>query len=293
MRPEVHRTSVLVTGAEGFTGRILVNELEKRGFNSRHPSSRFSKDADLLDRESLADFFKSEKPSHIIHLAAISNPMHSDKDEMWAVNVLGTENLLAALERSQVIVERFVFASSSAVYAPSLEAISEESPTNPKTIYAESKLAAEEICSNYASKFNVVTVRPFNYTGLGQTEEFFVPKIVGALRRGDSSLSVGNLQVSRDFSDVRDIVRYYIAVIDEPLLEGTLNFCSGEAHKLEDVLRLARQLSAAHTHFVSDSELLRVGDNPVVLGSSDRLQAKLGVYPERSLKDTLSWMLSA
>ena len=280
-----------MTGAEGFTGNFLVSDLEKWGFDSAEISSKFSKEADLLDKSSLAAFFETARPDHIIHLAAISNPMHVDKDELWSVNVLGTKNLLTALDVNQIAIEKFILASSSAVYDHSIEAISEESAVNPTTIYAESKLAAEELCLSHSSLFNVVIVRPFNYTGLGQSESFFVPKIIGALKRGEAELRVGNLEVSRDFSDVRDIVRYYRSILKSEVPGGTYNLCSGTAQRLEEIATMGLSLSGASTKFTSEQSLLRSTDNPVVVGSNKLLQATFGVSPEYSLGDTLSWML--
>lgn len=289
---EVDRPRVLVTGADGFTGKLLLTELEEGGFSSLEISNGFSREADLLDKSSLSDFFSTHHPDHVIHLAAISNPMHPDQEELWSVNVTGTENLLVALEKSHAPVKKFVLASSSAVYAQSSEAISEQNPLDPKTIYAESKLAAEEVCLRYSGLFDVGIVRPFNYTGLGQSESFFVPKIIGALKRNDPTLTVGNLSVERDFSDVRDIVRYYGAIMQSPSSRGIYNLCSGSSHSLSDLVQLGIELSGASTKFVSDQSLLRSSDNQVVLGSNQRLQDTFGVGPAHSLKDTLAWMLS-
>tara|TARA_B110000503_G_scaffold139082_1_gene226628 strand:- start:4473 stop:5132 length:660 start_codon:yes stop_codon:yes gene_type:complete len=217
--------------------------------------------------------------------------MHADKDELWSVNVLGTKNLLSALEMNQIAIQKFILASSSAVYDQSIEAISEESAINPTTIYAESKLAAEQLCLTYSSLFNVVIVRPFNYTGFGQSESFFIPKIIGALKRGEAELRVGNLEVSRDFSDVRDIVRYYRSILKSEDTKGTFNLCSGGAQRLEEIAALGLRLSRASTKFTSEQSLLRSNDNPVVLGSNKLLQATFGVSPKYSLENTLSWML--
>jgi nucleoside-diphosphate-sugar epimerase len=152
----------------------------------------------------------------------------------------------------------------------------------------------EYVAALYSNKLPLVITRPFNYTGRGQNVEFLIPKIVDHLRRGAPVIELGNLEVARDFSDVRTVVDAYARLLQTPAaIGGTYNICSGRAVTLREVLALAEQVSGhsigveVNTAFVRSNEVKRL------LGSSARLESVIGGLKHIALEDTLRWMFAA
>src|SRR5699024_6327789 len=103
--------------------------------------------------------------------------------------------------------------------------------------YACSKLAMEHMVATWFDRLPLILARPFNYTGVGQAEHFLIPKIVSHFRRGEDRLELGNLDVSRDFSDVRDVVRAYLALLACDADSRIVNICSGRPTALRTIVR--------------------------------------------------------
>lgn len=284
---------VLVTGAGGFTGKYLVSYLANLGFDVESVSLAFEdRGIDLRDQDSLDTFLAETQPANIIHLAGVSNPMHSKPEDFDAVNTRGTVNLLESARHHVKDFNSFIFASTAAVYAANKDAIDEGSEVNAQSRYAQSKLEAERRILRYSDEVRVVIARPFNYTGVGQASEFVIPKLVDAYRNRFESLSVGNLSVFRDFSDVRDIVRYYGVILTSGRSGEIYNLCSGESIQLWDIAGRLENLAGHRVALHEDSALRRRADNPVVLGSNNKIKQEFGLSAEHSLDRTLEWMLS-
>ena len=167
---------VFITGIEGFTGRYLERYLCALGYEvsggALRPSAPNHTRLDLLDKDSIKAAFGA-KFDYIIHLAAVSFAM-ADPAEIKNANEIGTLNLLEAL--GSVKFEKAIFASSASVYGGGDMHMCENSPLNPQSVYAESKIFMEEQIAKSGLPF--IIARPFNYTGTGQSENFLIPKIV-------------------------------------------------------------------------------------------------------------------
>jgi len=292
---------VLITGIRGFTGRYLSRALTDAGYDVHGIATRDDAApacpanehvADLLDAAALRDTIIKLRPDKIVHLAAISFVAHDSADAIYRTNIVGTRNLLAAATAVPDRPPQVLLASSANVYGNAdVDPIDEQTPPSPANDYAVSKLAMEQMARLWSQRLPITVVRPFNYTGLGQPLHFLLPKIVDAYRRRAPRLELGNLDVARDFSDVRDVVDAYVRLLDVAPA-GTFNVCSGTAVSLHEILVMATELTghapeiAVNAAFVRDDEVRRLR------GSCDRLQSVIGSWQTRPLRQTLEWMLA-
>ncbi|MDZ7598496.1 MAG: NAD-dependent epimerase/dehydratase family protein [Desulfobacterales bacterium] len=199
----------LITGIKGFTGQYLEAELEAAGWEvwgigaHEEPGGARYQTVDLADADRLRRIVGEVQPDAVVHLAAIAFVGHGDADAFYRVNLIGTRNLLAALAAAKKRPDCVLLASSANVYGNSTEGVLNESTSpNPANDYAVSKLAMEYMARLWRDRLPIVIARPFNYTGVGQTENFLLPKIVSHFRRRAEVIALGNLDVWRDFSDV-------------------------------------------------------------------------------------------
>jgi nucleoside-diphosphate-sugar epimerase len=293
----------LITGAAGFTGRYLTSVLAGRG-HEVHGVIHHDKDkpvadaaslhvADLGDRGAMLEVVKKVRPDHVVHLAAIAFVGHNDIEEMYRANVVGTRQLLDVLADLDSGPASVLLASSANVYGNVRGGLLDETMLPaPANDYAVSKVAAEYVGSLYAERLPIITVRPFNYSGRGQAENFLIPKIVAHARRRAPVIELGNLDVARDFSDVRTVVDAYARLLETPdAIGGTFNICSGEAVTLSDILDLVAKLSGHRPEVRSNPALVRADEVKVLRGSAVRLESVIGKLNGIGLADTLRWML--
>ena len=281
---------VLVTGLRGFTGRHLQPALEQRGWQV------LGLQADLNDSAALADAVAQSKPHAVIHLAAIAFVGHGDAEAFYRTNLLGTRNLLAALAQQSEPPTRVILASSANIYGnQAAGTLDETTPPQPANDYAVSKLAMEYMARLWAEQLPITIVRPFNYTGAGQSEQFLLPKIVAHYQRRAATMELGNLDVWRDFSDVRAVADAYCALLDAPDAAGaTVNICSGQSHSLREVIAMVEQLSGHTLQVQVNPAFVRANEVKTLQGDPTRLRALIGTdWRSPPLQDTLRWMLQA
>lgn len=296
---------VLITGADGFTGRYLARTLHKEGHEVHGlvqravpggvPGVGACHVADLSDAGALASVVSRVQPDTVAHLAAIAFVAHGDATAMYNTNLVGTRNLLEALAASPSPLKAVLLASSANIYGNSVEGcLGEQTPPAPTNDYAVSKLAMEYMASLYAQRLPLVVVRPFNYTGVGQADSFLIPKIVSHARRRAPVLELGNLNVARDFSDVRNVVQLYQRLLGTPAAVGqTFNVCSGKAWTLTEVIQMVKEISGHEFEVQVNPAFVRPNEVKTLQGDRSRLDAVVGTVAEIPLRDTLRWMLEA
>ena len=290
---------VLVTGSEGFTGGYVCQELRAAGWDvwgaglGAKPDNPLYIQIDLQDAASLEQI-AAIRPNVVIHLAALAFVAEPDPAPFYHINLLGTRNLLEALCQSKHPPDCTIIASSANVYGNAQAGmLSEDTPPNPVNDYAVSKLAMEYLARTYMDRLGIVITRPFNYTGVGQSDRFLIPKIVDHFRRRAPSINLGNLNVERDYSDVRDVARYYRLLSERTPIGATLNLCSSTTSKISDILELLEKTTQHQIEVISDETLRRRNEVHSLCGDSTRLTSVIGSQTLISLESTLDWMVSS
>lgn len=285
-----------VTGLDGFTGRYLAAELKSAGYEVSGTSMDGRSGTyrcNLLEADTLRRAVVDAKPDVVFHLAAIAFVAHSDVDNMYRTNIVGTRNLLAALEEGAK-PKGVLVVSSANVYGNSpIGVITEDVGPVPANDYAVSKLAMEQMASLWRDRLPITVVRPFNYTGVGQSTQFLLPKLVDAFRRKAEVLELGNLDVIRDFCDVRSVVRAYRLLLEANSAGLTLNVCSGIGHSLMDIVAMLHALTGHSPQIRVNPAFVRGNEVRSLIGNHDALERVIGEMPVIPLRETLEWMLVA
>lgn len=289
---------VLITGIRGFTGRYVAERFAAAGFEvhgtgiEEREAPRYVR-CDLADFASVAEVVARVDPHVVVHLAALAFVAHGDTDAFYAVNVVGTKHLLDALRERSRNLELVLLASSANVYGNAEgERITESTPPAPANEYAVSKLAMELMASLRTQALPIVITRPFNYTGVGQAETYVVPKIVAHFKAAKPVIELGNVDVYRDFGDVRSVADAYCRMAQKGVKGTTVNICSGRTVSLRDVIGMCEQLTGHRLEIKVNPSFVRANEIRILGGSPDRLRSLIGDWQVPPLEETLRWMLS-
>lgn len=283
---------ILLTGADGFTGSPFAELATAAGHEV------VALRADLTDSVSLKAEVQLVRPQAVVHLAAISFVGHAHDDAFYAVNVVGTTNLLDALTDLDTPPRMVLLASSANVYGNTERSpIVESEPPAPVNHYATSKLAMEHMARAYMDRLKIVITRPFNYTGPGQDEVFIIPKLARHFAQKAPSIALGNLHVEREFNDVSTVCQTYLELLEIGKAGETYNVCSGRPYELQDVIDTFRRLSGHSIEVTVNPAFVRANEVHRLCGSPDKLNGLLEQHGVRvvapSLEDTLKRMLNA
>lgn len=289
--------TALITGIRGFTGRYLADLLRAKGYavhglsHDEHAPSENVYQCDLMDMQGLTRVVAEIKPDYVIHLAAIAFVAHGDAGEMYGTNVTGTRNLLEAVAALNERPRSVLLASSANVYGNTpTDPLTETVNPSPANDYAVSKIAMEYMARLWLPRLPITFVRPFNYTGVGQPINFLLPKIVDHFKRRAQAIELGNLDVLRDFSDVRTVVKAYAALLLRESRGEVFNVCSGDVFSLQDVLDLMERIAGYKIIVKVNPAFVREGEVRVLRGSNQKLRDVIGSLERIPLEATLRWM---
>jgi GDP-4-dehydro-6-deoxy-D-mannose reductase len=310
---------ILLTGITGFAGGHLTEALLSEPAAQMHGMSRSGHwpkewahlegkahlwSCDLLDSRSVLSCLEVVQPEQIYHLAGYANAgkSSSEPDATWANNLGATRCLYDAVVRWGGR-PRILFVGSGLIYgdpaAPG-QAHGECSPFKPASPYASSKAAADLVSYEYTitKGLDIVRARPFNHTGPRQSSQFAVPHFAQQLaaieaKRQSPVLETGNLDSSRDLTDVRDVVKAYRHLMERGRKGEAYNVARGEAHSMRWVVDRLIALVGVAVELRQRAGLVRTAETAVVCGSSEKLSRECGWTPrfslDQTLKDTLDY----
>lgn len=284
---------LLVTGDQGFVGRHAL-----RQWPTAVGLSALVADADIRNKASLVECLRGYRPDAVVHLAALSFVPDSFRspEATFEVNFLGTLRLLEALAETG-FSGRLLFVGSGDTYGlVPIEAlpISEEFVLRPRNPYAVSKVAAEALCYQWSQTgpFEVVMARPFNHIGAGQEPTFVISDFarqVAQIAAGvqPALLQVGDIDVTRDFTDVGDVLRAYALLLADGHNGESYNVCSGVERSVRSLLESLLELSGVEAKIVNDPARLRPTQQQRIFGSHKKLSQHTLWQPEVPMAATL------
>ena len=276
---------VLITGADGFTGKHLTELFNESGIIYH------SLKANLLSTDTLIDEIHNLDFKKVIHLAAISSTK-KDKDFTFEVNKQGTLNLLDALSKKKGI-EKVILASSANVYSNSLKGMIDiKSNLEPFNDYGKSKLEMEIISKDFKNIFDITIARPFNYTGIGQDESFLIPKLIKSFIENKEIIELGNINISREFNDVRDICEIYKILLTTNLDITEINLCSGRFFSIKEIISKLESIFKRKIQINQNKNLFREGESKILYGNPSEIIKTLNYNFQFSIDETLNWMIN-
>jgi len=284
---------ILLTGHDGFVGQHLTR------LRACAPLLANGVPVDLRDASAVKRAVEAIQPDRVIHLAAQSFIPRSFENprETFEVNFLGTLNLLQALADTG-FKGRLLYIGSGDMYGLVPEAalpIREEHPLRPRNPYAVSKVAGEALCHQWSrtGPFEIVMARPFNHIGPGQQPSFAVSDFarqVTRIRAGAQPprVEVGDIDVSRDFTDVRDVVRAYLLLLEQGENGEVYNVASGEERLISAILADLIRLTGVRAEIVPQTTRLRRAEQRRVMASAEKLERRTGWRREIPWEQTLN-----
>ncbi|HVE48315.1 MAG TPA: GDP-mannose 4,6-dehydratase [Casimicrobiaceae bacterium] len=295
---------LLVTGRHGFVGSTLIRMVGNEPALATWTVAPLAEQFEILDARSVAQVVRETAPEAVLHLAARSSVAESlhDPEGTINVNLFGTLNLLRALA-DVGFTGPIVFVSSGDVYGRVPEdalPIDERRIPMPRNPYAVSKLAAEALCYQWfaTAGLRVVIARPFNHIGPGQGEQFAMPAFarqINEIRNGGRKpvVAVGDVDVTRDFTDVRDIILAYFSLLDRGRPGETYNVCSGVERTVRSMLERLIELAQVDVEIVKDETRMRPAEHRRAVGDPAKIFEATGWRATMPLDESLAAMLDA
>lgn len=305
----------LITGITGFAGGYLAQILLERGDQlfgvARHADTTLAHlsrqdvsfiSADLRDPPAVATLLDDVQPEAIYHLAGQASVPAAWADP-WATlenNIRPQLNILQTMERQQSKARLLIVTSNQVygyIHGDSLP-VDEGTPLRPDNPYGVSKVAQDMLGLQYHLSHNldVLRARAFNHIGPRQSPVFVSASFAKQIAEIEAGLTepvirVGNLEVKRDFTDVRDVIRAYVLLVDQGDSGGVYNVGTGEAHSVQYLLEVLLSYSQANIEVEQDPARVRPADVPVIYADNSKLVNKTGWQPTFKFEDSLRSVL--
>ncbi|MDB5054936.1 MAG: rfbB [Bacilli bacterium] len=296
----------LITGASGFVGTVLSRAMMNRnievvgisrssGFIDNQENDQLK--CDILEKSKLKKILQSYRPDYIVHLAgpAYIPDSFNKPQKTYEVIFKGTLNLLECVKELK-LPSKILYVSSADVYGSGSKSILTETehydPINP---YSAAKACSELLCKQFYNSydFNIVIARPFNHIGPGQSTDFvcssFAYQVAAMEDKEEKKLITGNIDVKRDFLDVRDVVDAYIHLLTLGVNGEAYNICSGVATSIRDIIHiLFQQAGIKEYEILIDPLKVRKNDIPVRLGDYNKIRVLTGWSPIYKIEHTIA-----
>lgn len=307
---------ILITGVEGFVGRYLLDEIRNNssdsievfgiGFTEENRVDLGGRCSytrlDITDFDRFREYLVETNPDIIYHLAAQSSVAVSLKnpEETFRINKMGTLYLLETAVKKLDCRPKILLVGSADIYraASGGKPMTEDTPIKPMNPYSASKAAVDFLGPLYYKNYGlkVINTRSFNHFGPGQAPIFVMPEFAGKIAEIEQGLippviSTGNLNIKRDFTDVRDVVRAYRMLMEKGSPGEVYNVCSGQAVEIAEMLKTLLSMTSAKIEVKTDPEKFRKADNPVLCGDNSKINKQTGWSPEIPVRQTLEALL--
>ena len=312
---------ILITGFSGFVAKHFLDRLSQEherysvlGIDVNFPNfsmerkknlSVLFQQCNLLEKDNLEKIFFSFKPDYILHLAAFSSVGFSWQNPNLCIKN-NTEiflNLMELLRKSNYKGRVLSVGSSEEYgnYPEELLPLKEEYVLHPISPYAAARVMQENLSKIYSDGFDldIVMTRSFNHIGPGQKDRFVIPsfakQLVEMKKRGETQneLVTGNVNIVRDFLDVRDVVDAYMQLLKSGTKGEVYNICSGKGWSLKDIIAKMCRIIGISVSIIPDEKLIRPNDNHIIIGSNDKIKKEIGWKQrytlDNSLKDILNY----
>ncbi len=314
------KSKILITGFSGFVSRHFIHFLYENnivcdvlGTDVRMPTFSYTsfedkinikfKCVDLLNAEELRKTFLQFVPDYILHLASFSSVAFSWKypTESFANNTNIFCNLVTVAKEFNKDC-RILSVGSSEEYGNVIEEdlpLKETHILRPVSPYAVARVAQEMLSQVFADsyKLNIILTRSFNHIGPWQDERFVIPSFINKIirikksNRAEGIIETGNIEIVRDFLDVRDVVRAYYLLLTRGNSGEVYNVCSGKGILLKDAIQIIADFLAVKVITRINPEFVRPDDNKVIIGTYEKIGKELGWKPEIKFEKTLSDMI--
>ena len=252
--------------------------------------------SDITDLIALEKEVLKVAPNAVIHCAGISFVASKDQEAFYRVHALGTSNLLTALTQLPQKPKKVLLASSATVYGnAALTPTPEDYPLKPMDHYAMSKVAMEEMAKTFFEQLPIIIARPFNYTGVGQHDNFLIPKLIRHFAQKAPAIELGNLLVEREFNDVATICEAYLALLEYGHAGEIYNVGTGQIRSLANVVDTLVKLTKHPMKISVNPDFVRANEVRRMCGSPQKLMDLLYQHNLKlqipSLEETLQKML--
>ncbi|GGI46256.1 dTDP-glucose 4,6-dehydratase [Paenibacillus marchantiophytorum] len=296
----------LITGASGFVGKVLSQTMMEEnidvlglsrstGFTNNKENDQYK--CDILDKFKLKEIISTYRPDYIVHLAgpAFIPDSFNRPQKTYEIIFNGTLNVLECVKELELDT-KVLYVSSADVYGGNSKTfLTEDEHFDPRSPYSAAKACSELLCRQFTNSYglNTVIARPFNHTGPGQSKDFvcssFAHQIAAMEGEKEKKLHTGNIDVKRDFLDVRDVVNAYINLLTNGVSGETYNISSGKATSIRDIIdMLFKEASINEYDIIIDPLKVRDNDIPIRVGDSDKLRALSGWAPKYKIEQTIA-----
>ena len=287
---------VLITGIDSFTGIHLSSYLENSGYDvygtslSKTDTKKYI--CDIRKKDDIKKVLNQIKPEYLIHLSGISFAAHGNNEDFYKVNTIGTTNILDAFLELNLNPKKIILASSATVYGnQGLEVLDESLCPIPANHYGASKYSMECLAKGYFEKLPIIITRPFNYTGVGQSEQFLIPKIVKHFKEKKDVIELGNLHVEREFNDISFACEVYKRLLESQSESEVVNIASNRGIKLLDVISMMNDMVNYEINVEVNPAFVRKDEIKSLTGSNTKLFSLIGNIKQKDFAQTLKEML--